>query len=323
MKDLWRQLSCAVAKRAGRETVERLVRIFGHDNVYVELQRHLNARKNGATRPPSALRGHFTCRCWRQTASAMPPRMTTRFWMSSLRSAITPNSIKPAAFWRSITSAICEPRKKWPRCSATSQAHGEHRRTLVPAKFELTILATSFRAIRCLTAKRWTASCASASLKASTALRAEERSGSLEACKETSRARTCADREARLCRIFPHRVGHCAVLQTKRHSGAGPRERRQFGRLLCPGNHCVDPVGMELLFERFLSESRNEWPDIDLDLPSEDKREQAIQYVYQRYGELGAAMTANVITYRGKSAAVKSARHWASMKTLWDACRAL
>jgi len=59
----------------------------------------------------------------------------------------------------------------------------------------------------------------------------------------------------------------------------------------------IDPVGMELLFERFLSESRGEWPDIDLDLPSEDKREQAIQYVYQRYGELGAAMTANVITF--------------------------
>jgi error-prone DNA polymerase len=65
----------------------------------------------------------------------------------------------------------------------------------------------------------------------------------------------------------------------------------------------IDPVGMKLLFERFLSESRGEWPDIDLDLPSEEKREQAIQYVYQRYGELGAAMTANVITYRGKSAA--------------------
>ncbi|HUY95290.1 MAG TPA: DNA polymerase III subunit alpha, partial [Terracidiphilus sp.] len=65
----------------------------------------------------------------------------------------------------------------------------------------------------------------------------------------------------------------------------------------------IDPVGMELLFERFLSESRNEWPDIDLDLPSEAQREQAIQYVYRRYGELGAAMTANVITYRSKSAA--------------------
>jgi error-prone DNA polymerase len=65
----------------------------------------------------------------------------------------------------------------------------------------------------------------------------------------------------------------------------------------------VDPVGMELLFERFLSETRKEWPDIDLDLPSGDKREQAIQYIYERYGELGAAMCANVITYRGKSSA--------------------
>ncbi len=65
----------------------------------------------------------------------------------------------------------------------------------------------------------------------------------------------------------------------------------------------VDPVGMELLFERFLSESRGEWPDIDLDLPSDQMREQAIQYIYQRYGELGAAMTANVITYRSRSAA--------------------
>ena len=65
----------------------------------------------------------------------------------------------------------------------------------------------------------------------------------------------------------------------------------------------VDPVGMDLLFERFLSESRGEWPDIDLDLPSGEKREQAIQYVYQRYGELGAAMTANVSTYRQKCAA--------------------
>ncbi len=65
----------------------------------------------------------------------------------------------------------------------------------------------------------------------------------------------------------------------------------------------VDPVGMELLFERFLSESRGEWPDIDLDLPSGDEREKVIQYCYDHYGSLGAAMTANVITYRGRSAA--------------------
>ena len=68
------------------------------------------------------------------------------------------------------------------------------------------------------------------------------------------------------------------------------------------GITAVDPVKMELLFERFLSEERGEWPDIDLDLPSGDDRERAIQYVYQRYGKLGAAMTANVITYRSRSA---------------------
>jgi error-prone DNA polymerase len=69
------------------------------------------------------------------------------------------------------------------------------------------------------------------------------------------------------------------------------------------GITAVDPVGMELLFERFLSEARDEWPDIDLDLPSGDRREAVIQHVYRRYGRLGAGMTANVITYRGRSAA--------------------
>ncbi len=69
------------------------------------------------------------------------------------------------------------------------------------------------------------------------------------------------------------------------------------------GITAVDPVGMDLLFERFLSEERGEWPDIDLDLPSGDRRERVIQHVYQKYGAQGAGMTANVITYRGRSAA--------------------
>ena len=68
------------------------------------------------------------------------------------------------------------------------------------------------------------------------------------------------------------------------------------------GITAVDPVAMGLLFERFLSAERGEWPDIDLDLPSGDQRERVIQYVYQRYGTHGAAMTANVISYRGRSA---------------------
>src|SRR4030081_1021431 len=69
------------------------------------------------------------------------------------------------------------------------------------------------------------------------------------------------------------------------------------------GITAVDPVGMELLFERFLSEERGEMPDIDLDLPSGDEREKVIQHVYRRYGERGAAMTDNVITYRNRMAA--------------------
>ena len=64
----------------------------------------------------------------------------------------------------------------------------------------------------------------------------------------------------------------------------------------------VDPIACDLLFERFLSEERGEWPDIDLDLPSGAAREEVIQFVYRTYGERGAAMTANVITYRGRSA---------------------
>jgi error-prone DNA polymerase len=76
------------------------------------------------------------------------------------------------------------------------------------------------------------------------------------------------------------------------------------------GITAVDPVGMELLFERFLSEERvrtapsaaDRVPDIDLDLPSGERREDVIQHVYRKYGPRGAGMTANVITYRPRMA---------------------
>src|SRR5712692_6147625 len=71
----------------------------------------------------------------------------------------------------------------------------------------------------------------------------------------------------------------------------------------CLGITPVDPVSNNLVFERFLNGSRKGWPDIDLDLPSGDRREAVIQEIYRRYGKHGAAMTANVITYRGRSAA--------------------
>lgn len=67
------------------------------------------------------------------------------------------------------------------------------------------------------------------------------------------------------------------------------------------GITAVDPIGSKLLFERFLSEGRTDWPDIDLDLPSGSQREEIIQEVYRQYGRRGAAMTANVISFRGRS----------------------
>src|SRR6202040_1141255 len=67
------------------------------------------------------------------------------------------------------------------------------------------------------------------------------------------------------------------------------------------GITAVDPVGLDLLFERFLTEDRKEVPDIDIDFAHQD-REKVIQYVYDRYGREHAAMTAEVITYRTRSA---------------------
>ncbi len=69
------------------------------------------------------------------------------------------------------------------------------------------------------------------------------------------------------------------------------------------GITACDPLKMDLLFERFLSEERGEWPDIDLDLPSGAAREEVIQHLYKKYGPHGCAMTGSVITYRGRSAA--------------------
>jgi error-prone DNA polymerase len=63
----------------------------------------------------------------------------------------------------------------------------------------------------------------------------------------------------------------------------------------------VDAVSLGLLFERFLSPARDGPPDIDVDIES-GRREEVIQYVYERYGRLHAAQVANVITYRSRSA---------------------
>ena len=69
----------------------------------------------------------------------------------------------------------------------------------------------------------------------------------------------------------------------------------------CLGITAIDPVRMDLLFERFLSVERAEPPDIDLDI-EHDRREEVIQHVYEKYGRRHAAMVANIIRYRIRSA---------------------
>src|SRR5207302_5201567 len=69
----------------------------------------------------------------------------------------------------------------------------------------------------------------------------------------------------------------------------------------CIGVTSVDPARIDVLFERFVSAARGEPPDIDVDFEHE-RREEVIQYIYEKYGRERAGMTAEVITYRGPSA---------------------
>lgn len=69
----------------------------------------------------------------------------------------------------------------------------------------------------------------------------------------------------------------------------------------CLGITCVDPSRINVLFERFVSKERNEPPDIDIDFEHE-RREEVLQYIYGKYGRDRAALTAEVISYRGRSA---------------------
>jgi len=69
----------------------------------------------------------------------------------------------------------------------------------------------------------------------------------------------------------------------------------------CLGITSIDPVQMDLFFERFISKERNEPPDIDVDFEHE-RREEVIQYIYEHYGRDRAGLAATVITYRKRSA---------------------
>jgi error-prone DNA polymerase len=285
---------------AGRLKLRQLTGIFGRDNVYVELQRHFDREEeainqcaielareyqlpliatNGvrySTRDAREIQDVFTCLRHHQTLETAG-RLLTK---NAERHLKTPREM--SLLFRDLPEAIARTTELSARLGFTMSNLGyEFPRYPVPEGETM----TSF-------------------------LRKRTEEGALKRFENYGeKHRKQLDRELNLIAklkldgyflIVWDIVEYCRA-QNILVQGRGSAANSAVCYAL--GITAVDSVKMELLFERFLSEERGEWPDIDLDLPSGDQRERAIQYVYERYGQLGAAMTANVITYRGKSAA--------------------
>ena len=290
---------------AGRATVERLVRIYGRENVYVEVQRHYEREEE-----------------WRNQAAI-------RIARSLQLPVLATNGVRYAtAYDREVLDLFTAVRhhseldKAGRLLALNSQRHIRSAREMtrlfhdVPyalensielsarLKFELNDLGYEFPRYPVPEGESM-----DSFLRKRVAEGVMRRYGQKNDCALLERAKKQIEHEldliARLGFAGYFLIVWDIVQFCKSHDILIQGRGSAANSAVCYALEitAIDPVGMELLFERFLSESRGEWPDIDLDLPSEDKREQAIQYVYQRYGELGAAMTANVITYRGKSAA--------------------
>ena len=290
---------------AGRKVVERLVRIFGHGNVYIELQRHFEREEE-----------------WRNQAAI---RIARSLWLPLLAT----NGIRYAkAYDREILDLLTSVRHHTPLDHAGRLLALNGARHLRPAhemtrlfrdvpyavensvelssrlQFELSDLGYEFPRYPVPEGETM-----DSFLRKRATEGVMRRYGPKNDRGLLEKAKKQVEHElaliARLGFAGYFLIVWDIVQFCKSHDILIQGRGSAANSAVCYALEitAIDPVGMELLFERFLNENRNEWPDIDLDLPSEDKREQAIEYVYQRYGELGAAMTANVISYRGKSAA--------------------
>ena len=290
---------------AGRECVEQLIDIFGRHNVYVELQRHGDraeeARNQAAIRIAESLRLPILATNGVRYATQYEREILDVF--SSIRHHVSLDKagrLLQANSQRQVRS----PRAMHRLFSDLPEAIENTLLVSQRLKFELNDLGYEFPQFDTPTGEPM-----GMYLRKKVRDGIQQRYGPKNDRYLMRRAKAQARRELELIEklgfcgyflIVRDIVEHCQrndILIQGRGSAANS--------VVCYATEitAIDPVGMDLLFERFLNENRHEWPDVDLDLPSGDKREQAIQHVYQKYGELGAAMTANVITYRGKSAA--------------------
>jgi len=285
--------------------VEWLTDLFGKENVYAELQRHFDREEEARNQAVIELarRNHLPLLATNGVCHAMPARREVSDVFTCIRNHVrletagrllarnSERYLKPGAMMQKIFAdlpeAIAQTVELSSRLEFTLEDLGyEFPKYPVPTGETM----TSFLRKRTEEGARW---------------RYTGRHGA----PTYEKARTQIERELKLIeklKLEGYFLIVWDIVEFCRREGIliqGRGSAANSAVCYSLGITAVDPVGMDLLFERFLSEERGEWPDIDLDLPSGDKREKAIQYVYERYGKLGAAMTANVITYRGRSAA--------------------
>jgi len=290
---------------AGREAVEQLVRIFGHTNVYVELQRHRECeeewRNQAALRiarvlnlPVVATNGVRYATAYDREVQDLFTAIRNHVALDDAGRLLAVNNQRYLRTAREMAALFCD-----------APGAVEHTVDLSSRlRFELDDLGYEFPRYPVPDGETM-----DSFLRKRVAEGVERRYGPKNDRTLCEHAKRQAEHELALIAKLGF-AGYFLIVwdiirYCKEHDILVQGRGSAANSAVCYALEitAIDPVGMELLFERFLNENRNEWPDIDLDLPSEEKREQAIQYVYQRYGELGAAMTANVICYRGKSAA--------------------
>jgi error-prone DNA polymerase len=300
-------LAAALAQgglETGRRCLERLAALFGRDRVYVELQRHYDRAQEARNQAATALARSLglplvATNGVAYAAAARRPVLDVFTCLHHHRTLATAGRLLTKNSERHLKSAaaMAELFADLPEAIANTEA--------LSARLGFTLADLGYQFPRYPVPAGETMD---SFLRARTQEGAQSRYG--RATPELrARARRQIERELALIEkldlsgyflIVWDLVRFCreqGILTQGRGSAANSAVCYSLGIT------AVDPVGMELLFERFLSEERGEWPDIDLDLPSGEQRERVIQYLYQRYGERGAAMTANVITYRGRSAA--------------------
>src|SRR5256712_11071283 len=293
-------LTMAIPNRNGRETLDRLIRIFGRENIYVELQRHYNREQEAINQQAIALAESFQLPlvATNGVRYAVPEEREILDVFPSIRNHRTLETAgrllaKNSDCYLKTPAQMARLFHDLPEAIANT--------VTLSSRLQFTLKDLGYEFPKYPVGNNETMA---------SFLRKRTEEGARQRFRPyDEKSRRQIERELRLIEklgLEGYFLIVWDIIQFCRKNNIlvqGRGSAANSAVCYALGITAVDPVKMELLFERFLSEARGEWPDIDLDLPSGDRRERVIQYVYERYGRLGAGMTANVITYRGRSAA--------------------